>query len=92
MDVTCGTILVVPLILQDTYVLIIRTERLVQKLRQLFFDKAVTGERQPLLRVVGCPPALVHKVCPSHWRAGVVQAPREETAGTEVAHTQTQSL
>ena len=36
MAVTCGTILIVPLILPDTYVFIIRTERLVPQLRQLF--------------------------------------------------------
>ena len=45
MGVTCGTILIVPLILPDTYLLIIRSERLVPQLRQLFWHKAVTGER-----------------------------------------------
>ncbi len=44
-------------------------------------SKAVIDECRELLRVVGCPPARAHRSSSIRTRVGVVQAPREETAG-----------
>jgi hypothetical protein len=55
-------------------------------------SKPVTQERRLLLRVVGCPPAQARGASPIRSRAGVVQAPMEETAGPEAARGQAKSL
>ena len=58
----------------------------------LGFHIAAVHQYPQVLRVVGCPPAKARRASPIRSRAGVVQAPREETAGPEAARGQTESL